>query len=88
MTVAESRQPRSLFETGLPPRYYMPFTDVKLDLLTPSQSETQCPQKGTAMYWDLQVGDKTSPASRASTRRRSKLDPDAELQQRAKTEFS
>jgi uncharacterized protein (DUF427 family) len=59
VTVAESRQPRILFETGLPPRYYLPLTDVKLDLLTPSRTETQCPYKGTATYWDLKVGDKT-----------------------------
>jgi uncharacterized protein (DUF427 family) len=59
VTVAESRQPRILFETGLPPRYYLPLTDVQLDLLTPSQTQTQCPYKGTATYWDLTVGEKT-----------------------------
>jgi uncharacterized protein (DUF427 family) len=57
VTVAESRQPRILFETGLPPRYYLPLTDLKFDLLTPSQTQTQCPYKGTATYWDLRVGE-------------------------------
>ena len=28
VTVAESDQPRLLFETGLPPRHYIPLTDV------------------------------------------------------------
>jgi uncharacterized protein (DUF427 family) len=54
-TVAESRQPRILFETGLPPRYYLPLPDVRLDLLTPSQTETHCPYKGTASYWHLDL---------------------------------
>src|SRR5258705_4843067 len=33
VTVAESDQPRILFETGLPPRYYLPLTCVRFDLL-------------------------------------------------------
>ena len=55
MTVAESHQPRILFETGLPPRFYLPLSDVALDKLVPSTSETQCPYKGTATYWSLEV---------------------------------
>ena len=54
-TVAESHQPRILFETGLPPRFYMPMTDVRMDLLVPSVTETHCPYKGTASYWHLEV---------------------------------
>ena len=54
-TIADSHQPRILFETGLPPRYYLPLPDVRLDLLTPSQTETHCPYKGTATYWHLDV---------------------------------
>src|SRR5215470_12342626 len=42
VTVAESSQPRILFETGLPPRYYLPLTDVRMDMLRPSDSNTQC----------------------------------------------
>jgi uncharacterized protein (DUF427 family) len=56
--VAESRQPRILFETGLPPRYYLPLSDVRLDLLRPSATESHCPYKGTAGYWDLVLGDR------------------------------
>jgi uncharacterized protein (DUF427 family) len=54
-TVADSHRPRILFETGLPPRFYMPLTDVRLNLLTPSQNESHCPYKGTATYWHLDV---------------------------------
>ena len=32
--------PKMLFETGLPPRCYFDPTDVRLDLLTPSETET------------------------------------------------
>jgi uncharacterized protein (DUF427 family) len=53
--VADSRQPRILFETGLPPRYYLPLADVRLDLLVPSDGTTQCPYKGTASYWSLRL---------------------------------
>ena len=56
VTVAESGQPRILFETGLPPRYYIPLTDVRMDLLRPSDAETHCPYKGTANYWSVDTG--------------------------------
>ena len=59
VTVADSRQPRVLFETGLPPRYYLPLTDVRMDLLRPSASESHCPYKGMATYWSVRVGEHT-----------------------------
>lgn len=55
VTVADSHQPRILYETGLPPRYYLPLTDLRLDLLVPSDTETHCPYKGMATYWHLDV---------------------------------
>jgi uncharacterized protein (DUF427 family) len=55
VTVAESRSPRILFETGLPPRYYLPLPDVRMDLLVPSDTRTSCPYKGTAGYWSVEV---------------------------------
>jgi uncharacterized protein (DUF427 family) len=56
VTVADSRQPRILFETGLPPRYYLPLTDVRMDLLRPTDTQTRCPYKGTATYWSVDTG--------------------------------
>jgi uncharacterized protein (DUF427 family) len=56
VTVADSRQPRILFETGLPPRYYLPLTDVRMDLLRRSGTQTHCPYKGTAGYWSVDTG--------------------------------
>src|SRR5262245_29277370 len=57
-TVAESTSPRLLFETGLPVRYYMPKTHVRMDLLTPTDSESHCPYKGQAEWWSVRVGEK------------------------------
>jgi uncharacterized protein (DUF427 family) len=56
VTVADSRQPRILFETGLPPRYYLPLTDLRMDLLRPSDAASHCPYKGTAGYWSVDTG--------------------------------
>src|SRR5262249_21807519 len=54
---ADSPQPRILYETGLPPRYYIPLTDVRIDLLVPSATESHCPYKGTATFWSVNTGD-------------------------------
>ena len=59
-TVAESRRPRLLFETGLPTRYYLPVEDVRMDLLEATETTSVCPYKGQASYWRL-AGD---PAGR------------------------
>jgi uncharacterized protein (DUF427 family) len=56
VTVADSRQPRILFETGLPPRYYVPLTDMRMDLLRPTGTQTRCPYKGIASYWSVDTG--------------------------------
>ena len=60
-TVAETTRPRLLFETGLPPRYYLPLTDLRLDLLVPSDRVTHCPYKGAATYWSVQAPDRLHP---------------------------
>jgi len=53
--VADSVRPVLLFETGLPVRYYLPKTDVRLDLLTATETTSQCPYKGTAEYYTLTI---------------------------------
>jgi uncharacterized protein (DUF427 family) len=57
ITLAESRSPRILYETGLPPRYYLPLADLRMDLLRRSTRRTHCPYKGSAGYWSVRVGD-------------------------------
>jgi uncharacterized protein (DUF427 family) len=58
VTIAESASPRLLFETGLPVRYYLPKTDVRLDHLIPSDTVTHCPYKGRAEYWSVRTPDR------------------------------
>jgi uncharacterized protein (DUF427 family) len=55
--VADSRRPRVLVETGLPIRFYLPRQDVRMELLVPSATRTQCPYKGVASYWSVRIGD-------------------------------
>lgn len=55
VTVADTTNASFLFETGLPTRYYMPKTDVRMDLMTPTDLETACPYKGVARYWNAEV---------------------------------
>ncbi|VAW05152.1 hypothetical protein MNBD_ACTINO02-2153 [hydrothermal vent metagenome] len=55
VTVADSNMPRVLLETRLPRRFYLPQTDVRMDLLTPSDLHTECPYKGIASYWNVTI---------------------------------
>ncbi len=58
-TVADSTNASFLFETNLPTRYYLPKTDVRMDLFTPTDLATHCPYKGTARYWSVEVNGQT-----------------------------
>ncbi len=58
--VAESTRPVILFETMLPPRYYLPREDVRVEL-TPSDKRTTCAYKGHASYWSATVGGRPIP---------------------------
>lgn len=50
--LADSSSPVLLFETHLPTRYYLPRSDVRLDLLEPTGNRSRCPYKGAAEeYW-------------------------------------
>jgi len=53
--VARSERPKLLFETGLPPRVYVPPSDVAPDALAPSEKRTVCPYKGEASYWEVRA---------------------------------
>jgi uncharacterized protein (DUF427 family) len=54
--VAETRRPKLLFETALPPRYYIPPEDVHTERLVPTETRTGCPYKGFASYWSVEAG--------------------------------
>jgi uncharacterized protein (DUF427 family) len=57
--LAATDHPLRLDETGLPPRYYLPREDVRMDLLRPTTFHTTCPFKGEASYWSADIGGKT-----------------------------
>jgi uncharacterized protein (DUF427 family) len=57
VTIAESASPRLLFETGLPTRYYLPKTHVRMDRLVASESVSHCPYKGEAEWWSVKTGE-------------------------------
>lgn len=49
--LAETPTPEVLFETMLPPRYYLPHDSVVWDQLQPTASSSMCPYKGKANCW-------------------------------------
>lgn len=56
--IADSTRPKLLFETGLPPRFYIPEEDVRMAHLARSDTETSCPYKGTTgRYYTVEVPD-------------------------------
>lgn len=57
VVIADSPSPVMVFETGLPPRYYLDRSTVDFDHLVPSQTVSECPYKGrTSAYWSIRAG--------------------------------
>jgi uncharacterized protein (DUF427 family) len=52
--VAESSRPMILFEAMLPPRYYLPQDDVRVEL-EPTPTSSVCAYKGRASYWSAEI---------------------------------
>ncbi len=62
VVLAESSSPVLVFETGLPPRSYLPRTAVDFTHLAPSPTRTECPYKGrTSAYWSAETGRAVHP---------------------------
>lgn len=60
--LADCSSPVMVFETGLPPRYYLNRTEIDFSLLVPSGTVTACPYKGrTSGYWSVRVGGVVHP---------------------------
>ena len=58
VTIADTRRPQLVLETGLPTRYYIPEQDVRMELLEPTETTTHCPYKGKATYWSAKIGER------------------------------
>lgn len=56
-TVADSARAMVMRETRLPPAFYFPREDVRMDLLSRTDRRTNCPFKGNASYWNITVGE-------------------------------
>jgi len=56
--IADTTRALLVHETRLPPAYYFPPADVRMDLLETNDFSTHCPFKGNASYWTLRVGDR------------------------------
>ena len=54
--LAQSTRAVAVFESNLPPRWYLPQEDVVADLVE-SETVTRCPYKGTASYWSVRRPD-------------------------------
>jgi uncharacterized protein (DUF427 family) len=55
--LAETNRAKAIFETSLPPRWYLPHEDVHAELI-PSKTRTGCAYKGFASYFSLRIGDR------------------------------
>ncbi|PAU78596.1 hypothetical protein CK498_06670 [Halomonas salipaludis] len=51
--LADTTRAIELRERGYPPRQYLPRDDVRVELLTNSDTETHCPFKGDAAYFSF-----------------------------------
>jgi uncharacterized protein (DUF427 family) len=54
--LADSRRAIALFESNLPPRWYLPREDVVAELV-PSDTVTRCGYKGEASYYSVRLAD-------------------------------
>lgn len=58
--VADSSRALIVHETRVPPAYYFPVGDVRMDVLQKTDFHTHCPFKGNASYWTLNVGGRVA----------------------------
>lgn len=56
LVLAETTLGYRVLETGIPPVYYFPPTDVRIAYLMLSVRQTVCEWKGRARYWSIKIG--------------------------------
>lgn len=55
VNVADTTHPLLVLEGELPTRYYIPAADVEQQYLAPADTQTHCPYKGGAHYYNVVV---------------------------------
>lgn len=55
--IAQTTQAIRILETASPPSFYIPPTDLNINLLKKSTRTSRCEWKGQAVYWDVKVND-------------------------------
>ncbi len=59
-TIVDSCRAMIMQETRLPPVFYFPREDVRMDFLSRTDRHSNCPFKGNASYWNIVVGGKSA----------------------------
>jgi uncharacterized protein (DUF427 family) len=52
-TIADTKRPVVLYESGFAPRWYVPRADVDESALNPVEQQTFCPYKGLCSYYNI-----------------------------------
>ena len=60
VTIASTQRGVKVLQRGIPPVYYFPLEDVKLEHLTKTNHHTYCKYKGTADYWNILVAKRAA----------------------------
>lgn len=53
IAIADTTNALVVEESGYPPVYYVPLTDIRMELATETEHNTFCPFKGEAAYWSF-----------------------------------
>lgn len=62
--IAQTNRAQRVLETSHPPVYYIPPEDVQLEYCHPISQSTYCEWKGSAAYYALVVGDRSTSGVR------------------------
>jgi uncharacterized protein (DUF427 family) len=60
LDIADTRDARRVLETSHPPVYYIPKRDVRMECLAEASGSSLCEWKGSAVYYDVVVGDRVA----------------------------
>ena len=58
--IADTVRGKRVLETSHPPVYYIPQQDVRMEFLTRTSKTTTSEWKGAAVYYDINVGNKSA----------------------------